>query len=229
MDNFTVYKHTSPSGKVYIGITGKNPERRWRPDGSGYKKNYHLWNAIKHYGWNNFSHEILASGLTKEAACALEVKLIAEYDAMNPEKGYNASEGGEHPPFTETTRNKISEAVKLRDIKGERNPNYGNHKLAGRNNPNYGQKHSEEARALMSVRRKGKGTGPKNAETIKLMREHHAGGSAPKMVLCVETGEVFESINAAAKAKSALKSRVSGCCRKKPHYNTAGGYHWEFV
>lgn len=27
---YTVYKHTSPSGKVYIGITGK----KWKRDGS---------------------------------------------------------------------------------------------------------------------------------------------------------------------------------------------------
>ena len=28
-NNFTVYKHTSPNGKVYIGITMQNPIRRW--------------------------------------------------------------------------------------------------------------------------------------------------------------------------------------------------------
>lgn len=28
-DNYTVYKHTSPIGKVYIGITKMNPIRRW--------------------------------------------------------------------------------------------------------------------------------------------------------------------------------------------------------
>lgn len=27
---YTVYKHTTPSGKVYIGITGQKPERRWQ-------------------------------------------------------------------------------------------------------------------------------------------------------------------------------------------------------
>ena len=36
---YYVYKHTSPSGKVYIGITSKHPpERRWA-NGNGYKKN----------------------------------------------------------------------------------------------------------------------------------------------------------------------------------------------
>lgn len=229
LNNFTVYKHTSPTGKVYIGITRQNPVRRWRPDGSGYKENRHFWNAICHYGWDNFKHEIVASGLTKEAACSMEVELIAQYGSMDPNKGYNAHEGGEHPPFTEETRRKISEAALKRNMSGKRNPNYGNHKLAGENNPNYGKKHSAEMRALMSERRKGKGTTPKSEATKQLMREHHAGGTKPKKVLCVETGEVFESINEAARSVGASKERISGCCRNLPHFNTAGGYSWKFV
>jgi len=27
--NYCVYKHTSPNGKMYIGMTGQNPEKRW--------------------------------------------------------------------------------------------------------------------------------------------------------------------------------------------------------
>lgn len=34
--NYCVYKHTTPSKKVYIGMTGQDPEKRWR-NGSGYK------------------------------------------------------------------------------------------------------------------------------------------------------------------------------------------------
>lgn len=37
MNSYTVYKHTSPSGKVYIGITKKKPEYRWN-HGRGYKE-----------------------------------------------------------------------------------------------------------------------------------------------------------------------------------------------
>ena len=229
MNNYTVYKHTSPSGKAYIGITRQNPVRRWRPDGSGYKENVHFWNAIKKYGWDNFTHEILLSGLSKDQACAIEIALIDRYKSMDPEKGYNGSAGGEHPPFTEETRRKMSDAVKARDIYGERNPNYGNHKLAGENNPNYGRRHSPEMREIMSKRRKGKGTGPRSEETRRRMREGHAGGDKPKRVMCIETGEIFQSINDAARAVGAHKGRVSGCCRGIKHYNTAGGFHWKFA
>ena len=76
MNNYTVYKHTAPHGKVYVGITSQNPVRRWRPDGSGYMQNFHFWNAIKLYGWDSFQHEIIASGLSKSEAFNLEVELI---------------------------------------------------------------------------------------------------------------------------------------------------------
>lgn len=227
-NNFTVYKHTAPNGKVYIGITEQKTERRWRKDGSGYKQNNHFWHSICKYGWDNFQHEIIASGLSKDEACLMEVELIAKCDSMNPEKGFNCHEGGEHPPFTAETRKKISDLAKSRNQVGENNPNYGNHKLAGKNNPNYGNRHSKEMRAIISERRKGKGRGPKSEETKRLMREHHAGGTKPKKVICVEKGEIFESINDAARKIGVPKGRISGCCRELPHFNSAGGYHWQY-
>lgn len=39
---YTVYKHTSPSGKVYIGITKRKPEYRWNK-GKGYRKDQLLF------------------------------------------------------------------------------------------------------------------------------------------------------------------------------------------
>lgn len=49
----------------------------------------------------------------------------------------------------------------------------------------------------------------------------------PKRVMCVETKEIFESVNKAAKAKNTNRSTVSNCCNGKGM--TAGGYHWKFV
>lgn len=46
-----VYKHTSPVGKVYIGITHQKPEKRWQ---KGYRKvagGYH-WQYYKGGGQN---------------------------------------------------------------------------------------------------------------------------------------------------------------------------------
>lgn len=68
---FSVYKHTSPVGKVYIGITSKAPKERWQ-NGRGYWNNKHFYRAIKKYGWNNFEHEILYEGLTEGQANIIE-------------------------------------------------------------------------------------------------------------------------------------------------------------
>ncbi len=90
-------------------------------------------------------------------------------------------------------------------------------------------KHAEESKRLMSENRKGKGTQPKSEATKQKMRENHAGGNAPKQVLCVETGDIYKSINDAARAVNINKKVISNCCRGVIHYNTAGGYHWQFI
>ena len=90
---WSVYKHISPSGKIYVGISS-NIKNRWA--GKGYY--YHLSDtyfsrALKKYGWENFTHEIITKSLTKKQACALEKELISLYK----EKGisYNITDGGE--------------------------------------------------------------------------------------------------------------------------------------
>lgn len=113
--DYKVYKHTTPSGKVYIGITCQNVEKRWE-HGKGYKKNAHFYSAIEKYGWENISHEILFENLTKEEAAAKEIELIAKFKSDNREFGYNKSKGGEKSAEgvkrSAETRKKMSEAKK---------------------------------------------------------------------------------------------------------------------
>ena len=66
MADYIVYKHTSPSGKVYIGITGRTVKERWGKNGNGYKYCPYFYRAIKKYGWDNIKHEILYEGLTED-------------------------------------------------------------------------------------------------------------------------------------------------------------------
>ena len=91
---YTVYKHTTPSNKVYIGITSKPVNARWR-NGLGYKKQPYFYKAIQKYGWENIKHEIIAELLTKDEACKMEIHLISEYESTNRDNGYNSSTGGE--------------------------------------------------------------------------------------------------------------------------------------
>lgn len=107
--NYSVYMHTTPSGKVYIGITRRDPKVRWR-NGTGYSGSKYFDRAIKKYGWENIKHEVLMTGLTKEEACNAEKELILKYDSTNIEKGYNRTFGGnEGVVMIPEVRKKISE------------------------------------------------------------------------------------------------------------------------
>lgn len=110
---YCVYKHTGPTGKIYIGITKRKPEKRWN-HGNGYESNVYFYRAIQKFGWENFKHEIVADGLDRDEACEMERRLIAEYDSTNPEKGYNIEAGGIDGAaiFTESMRKSFSERGK---------------------------------------------------------------------------------------------------------------------
>ncbi len=112
---YTVYKHTSPNGKIYIGITEGVVEKRWH-NGRGYMYNTHFYNAIKKYGWNNFKHEILYKNLTAEEAAKKEIELIKLYHSDDREKGYNVSPGGNL--ISSSSKDKIRES---REQKGLNN------------------------------------------------------------------------------------------------------------
>ena len=104
--NFSVYKHTFPNKKVYIGITGLKPQYRWN-SGKGYKNQLVINRAIQKYGWNNIEHEIMFENFTKEEARLMEKMYIALYDSANPQYGYNRDLGGDVP--TDEARKKIGE------------------------------------------------------------------------------------------------------------------------
>lgn len=87
-DLYIVYKHTSPTGKIYIGITKNLPNVRWN-EGAGYETQKKFYKAIQTYGWINFKHEIIAAGLTEAEAKHLESKLILEFRSNEEEYGYN--------------------------------------------------------------------------------------------------------------------------------------------
>ena len=109
-----VYKHTTPSGKVYIGITSQRPLRRWRC-GNGYKSNPYFYHAIQKYGWDNIEHEILFKNLSEDDAKNKEIDLIEQYGSYNRDKGYNLTLGGEGTTghkWTDEEKKQISKRFK---------------------------------------------------------------------------------------------------------------------
>jgi group I intron endonuclease len=147
---YSVYKHTAPNGKVYIGITSADVKDRWK-NGYGYYRNEHFFKAITKYGWDNIKHEVLYEGLSQEEAEKKEIELIAEYNSSDKTKGYNLTNGGEcSGKHTEETKAKIKER-----IKGKSHPQTEETKEKIRQ-ARLGVKHTDETKAKMRDAKLGK-------------------------------------------------------------------------
>jgi len=115
MKRYTVYKHTAPNGKVYIGCTSVDAKKRWG-GGSSYKKNEMFFKDIVLYGWANIKHEIIATDLARKEAFDLEHQLIIEHKSNQPEYGYNVSSGfgrmGHSITLSDAVKKQIGESRK---------------------------------------------------------------------------------------------------------------------
>lgn len=90
---YSIYKHSVPNGKVYIGATSQNVKNRWGFNGSNYKSNPLFYEDIVKYGWNNIEHEVLHTVFNREEAYFLEKEEIKKHNSMNPDFGYNRNPG----------------------------------------------------------------------------------------------------------------------------------------
>ena len=104
---YCLYKHISPNGKVYIGITSCKPSHRWWR-GKAYKSNPYFTAAINKYGWDNFQHIIVRDNLAKEDAEIAEVSMIRHYRARDRRYGYNLAKGGKLSPLSAESRERVS-------------------------------------------------------------------------------------------------------------------------
>lgn len=95
---YLIYKHTNKTnGKVYIGQTSKENlvERFGR--GNKYTHSPMFYKAIKKYGWDGFTHEVIERNLTKAEANKRERYWIGHYHSFYRDKqcnGYNMTVGG---------------------------------------------------------------------------------------------------------------------------------------
>ena len=132
---YSVYVHKFPNGKMYIGITCMDVNKRWNY-GKGYKKQPLIHRAIEKYGWDNIKHIVMYKNFTYEDAVYKEKLLIRLFNTNSHNlhsNGYNCDDGGEgavgHIVSDETrakmkiaqikspeTREKISKTRKERKI-----------------------------------------------------------------------------------------------------------------
>lgn len=240
---YCVYKHTSPSGKVYIGITKKKPIYRWA-NGRGYKTSPHFWNAIQKYGWDSFSHEILIDGLSEEDACQAEKRFISEYNSTDRAFGYNEKTGGQKGSvLNEEAKKRLSEKLKKFY---ETHPEE-REKISKRVN---GFRHTDEAKVKMSEaaknrhyslteewkRKIGEANKKKLTEDNQLYEDTCArcranGAAASKAVVqldfdgnCVQS---FANAHEAERKTGIRNGNIGRCCRGRA--KSAGGYKWQYA
>lgn len=222
--SYTVYKHIAPNGKIYIGITKRNPLKRWQ-GGRGYSTNKHFSRAIKKYGWNNIIHEILFSGLSVNEAKAKEIELIAYYKSNNPKYGYNVTAGGD-------CGIKMSEET-IRKMKA---------KLTGQKRTKEQLLHYKEA-ASRRPKRKCLNALHKQHISESLVGNKRAVGSKANMTQVSQftlNGKfirTFECAKAAALYIGCDSSSINKCCReyftndlsKTKYKGKYKGYRWKYT
>ena len=213
MNTYYVYKHTNKiNNKVYIGITRQKPTARWKGNGVGYKpkkeNTSRLYNAILKYGWNNFNHEILYSGLSKEQAEEKEIELIAKYKSDQQEYGYNIDHGG-------NATGKMSESTiqKLIEIHKDKEKNKIRYQKISE--ARKGMVFSEEHKKHLSEAKKGKSFGKNNNNHRDVIQYD----------LDMNFIKEFGSL---ADAQRELKVSSANICRAIKYDRTCGGYKWKY-
>ena len=106
---YSVYGHYNlTNGKWYIGMTSKEPKKRWH-SGWGYSKS-HIWSDIKESDWNtDWIHTVFDTFNNREDALDFEAFMIDIFDTID--NGYNLSNYSSYG-FTDERRNKMSNALK---------------------------------------------------------------------------------------------------------------------
>ena len=153
-----VYKITNTvNGKAYIGISVNEPTQGRIKEHLSGRGNRIIARAVKKYGKEVFTYEILEENVFDEFLPDLEVAYIANFNTVVP-NGYNLTSGGEvAKTLSDETRCKISDT------------------LTGEKNPNFGKPMSDEQRKQISESMTGQKRKPHSAKTRRKMSESNKG------------------------------------------------------
>lgn len=185
------------NNKMYVGQSRQGYRKRFIQHLCPKSSCPLLNKAIQKYGKENFRCELLDIAYSQEDANEKEKMWISALGTYQREKGYNLSMGGEIGSFNKETIEKMSKAHK------------------GEKNYFYGKKHTEEARKIMSEKKKGLYAGAKHPKARKIR--------------CVDTGEIFNTIKDAENKYNISHGKITCVCQHKYGRNTAGGLKWEYI
>ena len=136
------------NGKPYVGQTTQKLERRIKEHK---RSDLYIDRAIRKYGWENFTVEVLKVCGSKEELDYWEKYFIKARNTRSP-NGYNLTDGGEGTVGIKLTPEhcaKIVAAHTGKPLSAEHRAKIGA-SISGEKNPFFGKTHTDEARAIMS-------------------------------------------------------------------------------
>ena len=217
---YSVYQHVNKiNQKVYIGITKQDVEKRWGNNGINYKSSPHFYAAIQKYGWDNFEHNVLFTGLTQKEACLKEQELIKQFNSMNREFGYNSTSGGENFTMNEETKQKISKA--LMNNKNSLGHACSEEKKQKISSAQKGRKFTEEHKQKLSEAAKNRHVPCSEGKKQTLREKSHK-----RKVYCEELDTVYESVQECGRQLNIPATNISKLCSGRG--KTLKGYHLRY-
>lgn len=255
MENYKIYKHTSPNGKCYIGITKQELTERWR-GGDGYRNCTAFYRAIEKYGWDNIEHEVIDRATTLKQANEKERFYISEYKSNDKRYGYNCTDGGDGVSGwkpTEEQRRKNSESKKEmwknqetrdaltqeRRCRGQSEAERERLTRLSRDNWDNAEirerllAHLSELNQDKEIKnahsQKMKSLWKESPETFMQNRKYKTGAEnkCSKPVRCIDTGLVYSNAREAERETGVSYKYISACAIKSR--NSAKGQRWEFA
>ncbi len=226
---WTIYCHVHvESGRRYVGLTGRTWKERWRGHVSA-SKHVHTYfaHAIRKYGKDAFSHEVLETCGTLEEANVAEEKWILHFDTRNPEKGFNLAKGGFYTPCQhrknpweqEGFREKVTASIKVvwQDPEHQARMSASSREVNSRpevkkkiGDAARGRVMSPETRQLISAQKTGR-TGRKTSEATK---KKLAAANVGKTV-SDETRARMSAASSARRPSEETRARISATAKAR--------------
>lgn len=244
---YLIYYHKSPEGKYYIGQTCQDVEKRWR-NGASYKSEKFA-SAIQKYGWDNFEHGILESGIIEDKIDELEAYYIKLFDSVN--NGYNTYQrnySGYH--FSELWADEKIREKMIRKLTEQRNTLEYHEQQSQRMKEiwkrdcyreNQNKSWTSDRKEKLSERTKTNWQDSSYREKITKAQSEYRKKDwqnpeyRKKMcvqVRCIETGQIFESVKLAAEWCGVKPNTLSSALKSKTHQSgkhpeSGIKLHWE--
>jgi len=210
-----IYRHTyTGDGRSYIGQSIYSEEVRTRGHLKS-KDSTYFHQAIRKYGWENFTTDILHENIDSMYLDDWEMYYISIYETFG-RNGFNLTAGG-------------------RGIRGykhtETHKTYLSGRMSGVNNPFFGRIHTNKTRRMISESR----IGEKNPNFGKSHSEEHRKKIGERHLKPIEQWSsdgktyihTFDSITLAANFIGKSPTGISQCLRGSQ--KTSGGFVWRYV